>query len=406
MLCYSLRHIVGYDRGVSELMQNDKKSPEASDDWERWQVTNLLLAGSMYDAHIFLEAGFRAPGVSSPGKRDDGLRSLPGCYMVTTGQQALELVEHESLDLLICDQQLSDMNGFELSRRAKAMRPDLPVVLLSGSEVFGRSQVAIPQRSDVDRIFTWYGNPDLIESILQLVEDHYNAENHILGKNVRCILLIEDESSFFSHYLVMIHRELRARSLALIPEDAQPSERARRIWQMPKLLLAETCEESTDFVDRFGNNMIGVISDLQFPHAGKINQRAGLKLALEVKHRIPRLPVIIQTHQAEMKAEIHQAGAFFVLKDSEGLLLKIRQILLDYFGFGDFIFRLPDGSEVGRARNLKELVREVNRVPLKSFLHHGRANHFSTWFYLHGLYEWLKFSGRLMEKARIYASAC
>ena len=48
---------------------------------------------------------------------------------------------------------------------------------------------------------------------------------------------------------------------------------------------------------------------------------------------------------------------------------------------------MPDGSEVGRARNLKELMYEVSQVPLESFLHHGRANHFSTWFYLHGRYE-------------------
>jgi CheY-like chemotaxis protein len=357
------------------------------DGWERWQVSRLLLAGSMYDAHIFLDAGFRAPGVPSPCRREAGLGPLPGCYMVTSGEQALELVKREPLDLLIADHQLSDIDGFELSRRAKAIRPGLPVVLVTGNELYGRSQTAIPGREEVDRIFTWYGNPDLIDSILQLVEDHANAEQHILKRNIRCIMLVEDESSFFSHYLVMIHRELRERSLALIPEDASPRERARRIWQMPKLLLAETCEEADDLFGRFGDNMIGVISDMQFPHENQINPRAGLKLALDVKKRVPHLPVIIQTHQAEMEDEIHRAGAFFVRKDSEGLLIKIREILLDYFGFGDFIFRMPDGSEVGRAHDLRELVEEAERVPLESFLHHGRANHFSTWLYLHGRYE-------------------
>ncbi len=357
------------------------------DGWDRWRVTCMVLAGSMYDAHIFLEAGFRAPGVVSPACREAGLGALPGCYMVTSGQQALEILAREPMDLLIADYQLSDMTGFELSRRAKQLLPNLIVVLVTGNEMFGRSQLAIPERQDVDRIFSWYGNPDLIHSVLQLVEDHVNAEKHILQKNVRCILLVEDEASFFSHYLVMIHRELRERSLALIPEDASAEERARRIWQMPKLLLAETQEEATEFFRRFGQNLIGIISDLQFPAGGKIDPGAGLALALAVKREIPHLPVIIQTAQAEMKEEIHRANAFFVRKDSEGLLIKIRRILLDYFGFGDFIFRLPDGTEVGRAGNLQNLLAEVKRVPLDSFLHHGQANHFSTWFYLHGRYE-------------------
>jgi hypothetical protein len=185
----------------------------------------------------------------------------------------------------------------------------------------------------------------------------------------------------------MIHRELRERSLALIPKDATPEELARRYRQMPKLLLAETCEDATGLFEKYGDNIIGVISDLQFPHDGAINPRAGLKLAMDVKRRTPRIPVILQSHQADLVKDIHRAGAFFVRKDSEGLILKIRQILLDFFGFGDFIFRMPDGTEVGRARNLRELADRAQKVPLESFLHHGRANHFSTWLYLHGRYE-------------------
>lgn len=347
----------------------------------------MLLAGSMYDAHIFLEAGFRAPGVKSPVPREAGQGPMPGCYMVTSGQQALELAERESLDLLITDLQLSDMSGFELARRLKDISPGLPVILLTGDETYLRSAVAIPERQCVDRIFSWYGNPDLIASILQLVEDHANADRHILGKNVRCVLLVEDEPNFFSHYLVMIHRELRERSFALIPRNATPEELARRYRQMPKLLLAETCEDATALFDKYGDNIIGVISDLQFPHDGAINPRAGLKLAIDVKHRTPMMPVILQSHQADLTDDIERAGAFFIPKDSEGLILKIRQILLDFFGFGDFIFRMPDGTEVGRARNLRELADRAKEVPLESFLHHGRANHFSTWLYLHGRYE-------------------
>jgi CheY-like chemotaxis protein len=358
-----------------------------SDDWEQTRVSRLLLVGSMYDAHIFLDAGFRAPGVPSPGRREADLGPLPGCFMVTSGQQALELIAQEKLDLVFTDYQLSDMNGFELARKIKAIKADLPIIIVTGNNRFGLSGSVIPERKLVDRIFTWYGNPDLIDSMLQLVEDHANADKHILGKNVRCILLVEDEPNFFSHYLVMIHRELRERSLALIPENASAETRCKRIRQMPKLLLAETCEEADYLYQRYGDNMIGVISDLQFPHQGKINDRAGMKLTKDIKDRTPHMPVIIQSLQSDLEQEIIEAGAFFVKKDSETLLLQIRSLLLDYFGFGDFIFRMPDGHEVARAKNLRELVEHVKKVPLECFLYHGKVNHFSTWLYLHGRYE-------------------
>jgi len=357
------------------------------DEFGHQRISRILLAGSMYDAHIFLDAGFRAPGVDGPGRRERNLGPLPGCYMVTTGAQALDIIENEKLDLVFTDYQLADMNGFELSRKVKEIRSDLPVIMITSNAWFGRSSCAVPERQDVKRIFSWYGNSDLLDSVLQLVEDHANAPKHILEQNMRCILLVEDEPAFFSHYLVMIHRELRERSLALIPEDATDQERARRIRLAPKLLLAETCEDADYFFEHYGQNMIGIISDMQFPHKGEINDRAGLKLAKDIKKSIPHLPVIIQSHQIDLKEEIAEAEAFFVRKDSEGLFQKIRTLLLDYFGFGDFIFRMPDGSEVARARNLQELMVVSKQVPLECFMYHSSANHFSTWLYLHGLYD-------------------
>ncbi|MCP4293573.1 MAG: histidine kinase [bacterium] len=53
--------------------------------------------------------------------------------------------------------------------------------------------------------------------------------------------------------------------------------------------------------------------------------------------------------------------------------------MLANFGFGSFIFRLSDGSEVGRAANLKELVRMLGEVPIESIRHHASSDHFSNW---------------------------
>jgi hypothetical protein len=49
------------------------------------------------------------------------------------------------------------------------------------------------------------------------------------------------------------------------------------------------------------------------------------------------------------------------------------------FSFGDFVFRLADGTEVGRAHDLKTLEELLHVVPAESLGFHGERNHFSNW---------------------------
>jgi hypothetical protein len=53
--------------------------------------------------------------------------------------------------------------------------------------------------------------------------------------------------------------------------------------------------------------------------------------------------------------------------------------LTEQFGFGDFVFRLPDGSEVGRAKDMNELEEQLQTVPAESIVFHSQSNHFSHW---------------------------
>jgi hypothetical protein len=50
----------------------------------------------------------------------------------------------------------------------------------------------------------------------------------------------------------------------------------------------------------------------------------------------------------------------------------------------DYIFRMPDGREVGRARNLNDFIRMLKIAPLSAILYHTNAGHFSPWLELMG----------------------
>jgi two-component system cell cycle response regulator CtrA len=49
-----------------------------------------------------------------------------------TGEEALELVRHYDYDIIILDLMLPDMDGYEVVRRLRASRIEMPVLILSG----------------------------------------------------------------------------------------------------------------------------------------------------------------------------------------------------------------------------------------------------------------------------------
>ena len=45
----------------------------------------------------------------------------------------------------------------------------------------------------------------------------------------------------------------------------------------------------------------------------------------------------------------------------------------------EFVFKTPDGKEMGRARNVPELFAHIRSAPLASVLYHANGKHFSPW---------------------------
>jgi hypothetical protein len=98
-----------------------------------------------------------------------------------------------------------------------------------------------------------------------------------------------------------------------------------------------------------------------------------------VKSLVPDVPVVLQTSRTEFRPRAHAAGYSFLRKRSPTLLKDLRRILTEQFGFGDFVFRLPDASEVGRAKDMNELEEQLQTVPAESIVFHSQSNHFSHW---------------------------
>jgi len=132
-------------------------------------------------------------------------------------------------------------------------------------------------------------------------------------------------------------------------------------------------------VQQYRDYIFGLVSDVEFPWEGKLSPEAGFELARMVKSLTPDVPVVLQTSRTEFRPRAHAVGYSFLRKRSPTLLKDLRRILTDHFGFGDFVFRMPDQREVGRAADLNELEQQLQTVPAESLLYHAQSNHFSHW---------------------------
>jgi hypothetical protein len=72
-----------------------------------------------------------------------------------------------------------------------------------------------------------------------------------------------------------------------------------------------------------------------------------------------------------------QLRAICANKNSHHFRGRLRNFLLESVGFGPFIFRLPDRSEIARAHNMWELEQTLAKLPAESLYYHAADHHFS-----------------------------
>src|SRR5260370_8937984 len=147
----------------------------------------------------------------------------------------------------------------------------------------------------------------------------------------------------------------------------------------PRIPLSSNFEVAADLVQKYRDYIFGIVSDVEFPWDGKLSPAAGFELARMVKSLVPDVPVVLQTSRTEFRPRAHAEGYSFLRKGSPTLLKDLRRILTDNFGFGDFVFRMPDQREVGRAKDLNELEETLQTLPAESLMYHAQRNHFSPW---------------------------
>ncbi len=342
------------------------------------RIREILLVSSSYDAFILEEDGSIASRIINEYSGLN-LSYPPRVSRISSASSAITFIKNNKTDLVITMPNLDNMDVFCFGCDIKKIKADLPVILLTNNLGSIKPCADKEMEKGIDRIYLWSGNSELLLAMIKSVEDSLNVDYDTKIANVPVLLLVEDSPVYYSTFISMIYKEIVKQTQAVLGGGLNEEHRILRMRARPKILLAQNYEEAIDIYNKYKKYLIGIISDLRFPKKGEINAVAGQDFLIKVRKDMFDLPILLLSSELENTIYMKSLSIAFLDKNSPDLLDKIHNFFISHLGFGDFIFRMPGGREVGRASNLRELEKQVAKIPAKSLYFHANQNHFSKW---------------------------
>jgi len=345
------------------------------------KVRDILLVSTPYDAWI-MEEDCRLSERIIHEYRGLNLSNPPRFTWVATAEGALAAIEEKKFDLVITMLHLADMDAFVLGQEIKRKDPDLQVILLTHSALpSDESSRVFTQPPGIDRTFVWSGDTDILVALVKSSEDRMNVAYDTESAGIRVILFVEDSPVYISALLPVLYRELVGQTQAVLEEGLNEEHRLLTMRARPKILVARNFEEAVKLFDTYEPYVLGVISDVRFPRNGRLDVNAGVAFLSKIKKERFDIPLLLTSSESSNAGKALTIPASFVDKNSPSLIAEVRSFFLEQLGFGDFVFRMPDGHEISRASNTRALEKTLKQIPLESFRYHTSRNDISRWLF-------------------------
>ena len=345
------------------------------------KVREILLISTPYDASV-MEEDCRLSEAIVSEYRGLNLSQAPRLHWVSSTGAALSALDSMKHDLVIIMPRVADTNFLAAADLIKAKAPDLPVMLLCHSlDPALEGLYRQVQHSSLYRIFVWRGNSDLLLAMIKNAEDFANVEHDTAYASIRVILCVEDSPEYLSSLLPIFYRELVLQTQAVMEEGLNNEHRLLAMRARPKILVADTFEGAEELFRKYEPYVLGVLSDVRFPRKNRLDENAGVDLLKAIRGERSDIPALLMSNDPENGAKAASIPAVFVDKNSPTLLSDVRSFFLNQLGFGDFVFRTPEGDEIARASNLRMLEKTLHSIPDDSFAHHCNRNDFSRWLF-------------------------
>lgn len=350
------------------------------------RIFNVLLIASPYDAFMMEEDG-RVEEQLYFEYVSLNLSSPPRVVQVSTIEEAFIMLEVKNFDLIIAMPGVDISETFSGAKQIKSKYPNIPIIALTPFSKEVSRRLSHEDFSGIDYVFSWLGNVDLLLAIIKLLEDKMNADNDVLDVGVQMILLVEDSVRFYSSILPHLYKFLLKQSKEFSTEALNEHEQMLRMRGRPKVMLARDYEEAMSLYEKFGKNMLGVISDVSFKRNGEKDTQAGIKFAKFLRSQDPFLPIIVESSESENSQLVADFDGIFLDKNSKKLPVDLGKAIMKNFGFGDFVLNDPNsGEEIMRIKSLKDLQDNIFDIPTEALYYHASSNDISRWLYSRAMF--------------------
>ncbi len=343
------------------------------------RIRNILLISTFYNS-FSLEENIKFSEQIIGSYHQFNLTTIPKIDVAINSAHALKLIKKNNYDLIISTLQIGSPTPVELADILKKENKNLNFLLLL-TEACDPELLEKLKKSKIDNIFFWTGNSRLFLAMIKSVEDKLNAPYDTKVGPTSVILLVEDSISYYSKYLPELLKEVMIETQRLIREEADNELKYLRMRTRPKILLATNREEALNFYNEYKDYLLCVITDIQLDDE---EDRFGLEFVDIIKNENPDIPILVQSANAELLKEAREKEVDISYKNSPFILNDLRQFLLNKCGFGDFVFRDPNGREIDRAKSLFEFANKLKNIPIESFKYHAERKHYCMWILTRG----------------------
>ncbi|OJV83099.1 MAG: phosphoenolpyruvate synthase [Bacteroidia bacterium 44-10] len=350
------------------------------------RIYNILMVASRYDMFILEDDG-RVDEQIFNEYTSLNLRYPPRFTQVGNSKEALAELKQNHYELIICMPNMDNSDTFDLAKQIKARYSDIPVVLLTPFSKAVTQSLSKSDLSGIDYVFSWLGDTDLLLAIIKIIEDRMNVEHDVKTVGVQTVMLVEDSVRFYSSALPLLYKFVLSESKEFSKEALNDHLRMLRMRGRPKILLARDYEEAVTYYKKYGDNMLGVISDMSFNVDGEKDKVAGKRLGEWIRKKDRSIPIIYTSSESENRQYAAAVDAVFIDKNSKTFPQDLRKAIKENLGFGDFIITDPNTKqEIFRIKNLKELQMNIRNIPDDALYYHLSRNHFSRFFYSRAMF--------------------
>ena len=368
---------------LSEYYKITKSNRDIFQELMAFKVKEILLVANLYDSYSVAREGEFFDRIVGE-YRQLNLYAAPRITNVSTPAQAMLALKESTPDMVILMAGLDKKMPLDLARNIKQRYPELAILLLvnnnSDLNYFGDEGTKDPA---IDRVFVWNGDSKVFLAMTKYVEDKKNVANDTRIGDVRVVLLVEDSIRYYTRYLPILYSILMMQTQNVVHErSADDLHKILKMRGRPKILLASNFEEAETIIEHYGNNLLCIISDVNFKRHNERDHEAGFSLIKKVIKELP-VPCLIQSGNIENKSKAEALGVDFLWKDSDTLSHDIFEFLKERCGFGDFYFKNLKGEKLCRVNSIEEFEERLRTIPEESLLYHANRQGISSWFMAH-----------------------